>query len=155
MVYYTKTTSSKDGHKICSKCFREKGINEFYNQKGSRDGKRSSCTECVKKYNKAKGRINLRKYYSKNPHKAINKIVGRDIIIAERTPAWADKSILRWYAEQAITLTNITGISYSVDHEIPLVGKYVSGLNVGDNLQIITTEKNTQKSMSYKLDSYI
>jgi 5-methylcytosine-specific restriction endonuclease McrA len=40
----------------------------------------------------------------------------------------------------------VTGIQYEVDHIIPLNHELVCGLNIPENLQIITQEENRKKS---------
>jgi 5-methylcytosine-specific restriction endonuclease McrA len=62
------------------------------------------------------------------------------------TPPWVLKSdILRFY-KKAARLTEETGIQYEVDHIIPLNHELVCGLNIPENLQIITQEENRKKS---------
>src|SRR6266851_221890 len=52
-------------------------------------------------------------------------------------PRWADsKAISKKYLE-SINATQRTGIKHHVDHIIPLRGKYVSGLHIAENLQVI------------------
>ena len=36
---------------ICSRCQLDKNENDFYNDKREKDGRRSACKECEKKYN--------------------------------------------------------------------------------------------------------
>ena len=43
-----------------------------------------------------------------------------------------------------------TGIDWSVDHEIPIKGKTVSGLDVWNNLQVIPLVENKRKHNNYE-----
>jgi DNA mismatch repair ATPase MutS len=52
---------------------------------------------------------------------------------------------------QARELTKLTGIQFHVDHVIPLNGKYVSGLHVSANLEIVTATENLQKHAKFCL----
>lgn len=105
------------------------------------------------------------KFWQKNnPEKVklINKtwvINNRDIANArtnrrrsnklQRTPSWANpKKILEFYS-QSSELTLKTGIQYNVDHIIPLLGEFVSGLHVENNLQVITAEENNIKNNKF------
>lgn len=66
----------------------------------------------------------------------------------QRTPKWLskqDKIAMRDFYLRASMLSRKTGISYSVDHIVPLQGELVSGLNVPWNLQILTKEENSRK----------
>lgn len=53
----------KDGFKICTKCGIEKPISEFYKDKYHKDGLRSSCKECDRKFETSPLRIEYMKNY--------------------------------------------------------------------------------------------
>lgn len=61
-------------------------------------------------------------------------------------PSWADRKRIASIYIEAATLTKDTGRLYEVDHIIPLQGKTVCGLHVENNLQVLLSEQNRQKS---------
>lgn len=64
------------------------------------------------------------------------------------TPKWLSKKDIRRmlaFYRLAKYLTKKTGIRYEVDHIIPLRNKFVQGLNVPWNLQILTKSLNCSK----------
>ncbi len=54
--------------------------------------------------------------------------------------------------EEAQRLTKETGIPHEVDHDLPLNGKYVSGLHVFENLRVVTRNQNRTKSNRFSVD---
>jgi len=78
----------------------------------------------------------------------------RKIDLINRTPKWLDEDDL-WMIEQAydiaIKRSAATGIQWHVDHIIPLRGKYVSGLHVPTNLQVIPWYENQRKTNKFEV----
>jgi hypothetical protein len=94
----------------------------------------------------------VKKKYKMSDKGRINSLihdVKRRCAELKRTPAWLTEND-RWMIEQAYELsvlrTKLFGFSWHVDHVIPLQGKYVSGLHVPTNLQVIPATENLRKA---------
>jgi hypothetical protein len=61
------------------------------------------------------------------------------------TPSWASDSKIKEIYKKAVDLTKQTGIEHEVDHIYPLTNKFLCGLHVETNLQIITRKENAAK----------
>jgi hypothetical protein len=61
-------------------------------------------------------------------------------------PPWTDGEAMRAIYLEARRLTAETGVPHEVDHEVPLLGKAVSGLHVEYNLRVVTRTVNRRKS---------
>lgn len=73
----------------------------------------------------------------------------RNAIHTKACPDWANKDAIEQIYKAAKELTIATGISYEVDHIIPVKHLLVCGLHVEHNLQIIPQEENKEKSNNY------
>jgi len=60
-------------------------------------------------------------------------------------PLWADQEKIKNIYKKAANLTKKTGIRHHVDHIYPLKSKFMCGLHVETNLQILTAEENIRK----------
>ena len=97
--------------------------------------------EYYKEYRKEYCKINSYKVNALESKRRISKL--------QQTPIWGNKEeIEKFYLESNIQ-TKLHNIQYDVDHIIPLRGKYVSGLHVENNLQVITHIDNIKKSNRY------
>ena len=87
---------------------------------------------------------------AKRPANSVNNKINH--YMKRPTPCWLteyDWRVMDAFYHLAKYLTKQTGIRYEVDHIIPLQGKFVSGLHVPDNLQIITKSANSAKRNRY------
>ena len=75
---------------------------------------------------------------------AINSAKRRNIHL-KATPPWADLEKIKAIYSECYRLTSETGIKHHVDHIFPLRSIYMCGLNVENNLQILTAEENISK----------
>lgn len=91
----------------------------------------------------------IKEWAQRNRDKVNAKWMKRDASKKARTPSWLTLDEL-WMIEQAYDIaakrTQMLGISFHVDHIVPLQGKTVSGLHVPWNLQVIPAKLNQQKS---------
>lgn len=69
--------------------------------------------------------------------------------LQKATPSWADRSAIRKVYDEAVQLTNQTGVRYEVDHIVPLKGRLVCGLHVHWNLRAIPHYENNAKSNKF------
>jgi len=91
-------------------------------------------------------------YKKNNPGKVMADGAKRRAAQLRRTPNWLNDDDY-WMIEQAYELsalrTKMFGFAWHVDHVLPLQGKYVSGLHVPTNLQVIPAMENLRKAHKY------
>lgn len=96
-------------------------------------------------------RARSRAYYAdpKNRETLIQKVVDRQARVKHRIPPWADRRKIAEIYVEARRLTLETGEEHHVDHVIPLRSRFVSGLHVETNLQILTGHANRKKQTRF------
>jgi hypothetical protein len=62
--------------------------------------------------------------------------------------------IIQAFYTMAKQLTELTGMPHEVDHIIPLKGKYVCGLHVPANLNVVTKKANRKKRNLFANDNF-
>ncbi len=152
-------------YKTCSICKFEHPINFFNKKKTGKFGVNGSCKECTRKagssyYQENKVRITKyrkdtnenerQKAWRKNNQHVKNYFTAEYRALKNlATPKWLtkeDKAKIRVLYKEAKILTNVTGVSYHVDHVMPLKSDILCGLHVPWNLQILKGEENLKKS---------
>ena len=145
---------NKEAHNIASKKWRLDNLDNFnqYNKEY-----REQNREEIRRRNKAlrfvqteeqkeKNRAGSRRWRKNHPAKVRAATRARQILRRKQAvPPWADLKKIEVFYKEARSLTEQTGIPHEVDHIIPLKGKYVSGLHVENNLQVITRDQNQSK----------
>lgn len=76
----------------------------------------------------------------------------RLFLIASGTAAWVDMDEMKAVYRERDRITKQTGIPHAVDHIIPVAHPKVCGLNVPDNLRVITARENAAKSNKFEID---
>jgi len=159
--------------KTCTKCGETKRVKDnFFNKYNSPDGYEASCKICFLKKNKRwsdknKERhselnaswhqrnkeqhlLNSQQVYEANKSRKLLDYYRREERTRIATPKWVSKSDLLKVYKQAEQISLKTGVPHEVDHIIPLQHKLICGLNVPNNLQVITREMNRKKANKWK-----
>jgi len=104
------------------------------------------------KANPEKVKAKTKRYIQKHPAEYTARAVANVAKRANRVPKWLtinDKWMMREAYKLAKLRTSMFGFIWEVDHIIPLRGKYVSGLHVPTNLQVIPKTENREKRNFY------
>jgi hypothetical protein len=111
--------------------------------------KQTAATQAWRKSNPERTAAMYRYWAERNRDKVNANWMKRDAAKKSRTPSWLTEDDY-WMIEQAYDIAakrkEALGISFHVDHIVPLQGKTVSGLHVPWNLQVIPAKLNQQKS---------
>jgi len=93
-----------------------------------------------------------RRWKEKNPDLVKAHVVQKRSRLRQATPTTLSKEHrrqIRDFYVSAAELSRSTGVTYSVDHVVPLAGKNICGLHVPWNLQIIPLLDNCRKGVSW------
>lgn len=86
------------------------------------------------------------RWTKENPGKVIAITAKRRAVKKKALAAWANSNAIKKIYDQASYLSKATGIPHEVDHIYPLQSKYMCGLHVENNLQILTKSENSSKN---------
>lgn len=154
-------------YKYCRVCEQVQHIEKHTKDSSKWDSLQPVCAVCSVKQN-AEYRVNNPEYvksYQQNNYDKIKQYkrayrqsklavfaaysAKRRAFKLKATPLWLtdkQKDEIAIFYTEAAKLTKSTGITYHVDHIVPLQGKHVCGLHVPWNLQVITATENVRKN---------
>ena len=144
--------------KFCKGCNTSKPSSAFHFDLRNKDGLQTCCKTCYENAYKTRKEVirERQKTWNKvNQYKRAAYESFRRLKKRYSTPSWLTKKQLDeieykyWLARD---LRAITGESYEVDHIVPVVNDFVSGLHVPWNLQILPSDLNRKKSN--KMENY-
>jgi len=148
-IYYNNTRVARLAEK--KKAYEKLRLNEQWMQE-----KRDKTNT----YRALHGRIDKQHPLSKKKWKLENKgsvnaaHMKRHVSKINRTPVWTSETDI-WMMKEIYELcelrTRLTGISWHVDHIIPLQGVCVSGLHTPYNLQVIPAMENIKKGNKFEV----
>ena len=172
-ILHIKECEDEGQTKTCTKCGETKPVkNNFFYKYNSPSGFESFCKVCFLKknknwsdnnkekhselnanwyqQNKERHLQNSRNIYNENKPRKLLDYYRREERTKIATPSWVSKSDILEFYKQAEKLTAETGIPHEVDHIVPLKHDLICGLNVPDNLQVITRAENRTKANKWK-----
>lgn len=145
--------------KQCSVCKEVVLLSGFAKHKLGKQGLRSYCKVCSNKYSKryheenreticSKKRVSQLVHYRNNKEQYYTRNAERRALLSEH-PLW-DNDLTLFVFEEALLLRklreNATKTKWHVDHIIPLKGKFVYGLHVWNNFQLLPARLNLRKN---------
>lgn len=137
-----------DGNCMCNACVAHRRANhasclrEWIN--ANPDKVRAIKIKSAIRHKEAKRAKNAA-YKRQNVHKVRADTRWRQALLKSATPKWVDRREIEAIYAEAKRLEEAVGVSYHVDHIIPLRGKDVCGLHVPWNLQAIPAKDNYLK----------
>ena len=158
--------------KTCTKCGCESPEDNFHRDKSRSDGRAPWCKVCVKANSKrcydarpredrlrvkrawqSRNRDHVNSYNNRwqksNPDKHCAKVNLQRAKKSNATPPWLSSAqrgdMVKMY-KLAKKFESLFGVSYHVDHIVPINGDNICGLHVPWNLQLLESKLNIKKS---------
>lgn len=130
----------------------KKAIRDASRRYRANSSEKSSATQ-KRYYRRHKSKVlkKNKKWRSKNQDLLRLYNVKRRRQIKKATPSWADLDAIKKIYKQAVALQKKKGVSYHVDHIVPLNSPVVCGLHVDYNLQIMLGKDNFAKRNKLKI----
>lgn len=157
LIEFWKNKQTRDGlHYRCKVCARLRERLRYYKYKDKDLARESSYREKRKykikkthseyyKKNREKLLKQSKEWKKRNPEKVRQRHLRRSLFEKLSIPKWVKRSKINKIYNEAIEMTEKTGIKHVVDHIYPLDHKILCGLTVPWNLRVITNEENIKK----------
>ena len=97
------------------------------------------------KNNPEKRKATVQKYTVANKIALNEKVMRRNATKIKATPSWFNASIAQAIYSLAQNKSRDLGVEHQVDHIVPLNSKFVCGLHVQHNLQVVSATENKSK----------
>lgn len=147
--YPEKQRRCPDCHKKTQRKWREKNKNKILelNRKWKRQNSKTLSVYNRKweKENPEKTRKIKQKWRQENKEKRSAEAAARRALKKQALPPWANIKKIKEIYKECFRLSMETGIKHHVDHIYPLQSKYMCGLHVETNLQVIKADENIAK----------
>jgi len=122
----------------------KKKVSDRIWQQKNRERVRAKQNRWNKNHPDRRSKMNLR-WQKENAEKVNALTAKRRARKKQAIPPWVNMEAIADIYKQASALTKKTGILHCVDHIYPLQSKYMCGLHVETNLQILTKSANSIK----------
>jgi hypothetical protein len=126
-----------------------KAYYEYHNAKNNKANYEKRKQEMAeRRKNDPEYREKCNRWGKENREKRCEYTAKRKSIKLKAMPKWLtddELNQIKFIYDECHRITNETGIEHHVDHIIPLQGKFVCGLHVPWNLQILTAKENMEK----------
>lgn len=139
--------------KHCTGCNAPKTPDQFSPNRSCRDGLNAFCKACMagrrresRRADPEKSREQGRKAARANRPACAERNRRYEAQKLRAEPKWSDRAGMRRVYEAAANLSSSTGMTYHVDHIVPLNSDLVCGLHCLANLQILPDRENIKKS---------
>ena len=138
------THSAKRSDATCQNCRRKKHRAKTAAKRAKDPEAARAAVRAWKIANAEKVRQHKRDFQEKNrAHRSFYQNCRRAAQL-QATPVWADMEAIKGMYELCGVFRRV-GLNLHVDHIVPLKGRYVNGLHVAENLQLLHATDNLRK----------
>lgn len=146
--------------KVCNTCLKEKDIGLFYSDRRLSSGCKARCKSCDNDALRARKGYRTREQYLQD---RAEKAEGRKVTsnraqhkrrANNKTPDELTEFVFHEASRLRDSRKELTGISWHIDHIVPINHKEACGLHVAANLQVVPAIWNHKKS-NKNMDIYL